>query len=237
MLQKSGTAFITGAARRVGAEVAITLAKAGFNIALHYNNSREDATKTAMRIRETGVKCELFQADLQDISSIPTIIDKVFSQFPNCNLLVNNASIFEKCDFAGTTPDIFDEYMNIHLKAPFFLTQEFAKRCKKGQIINIVDTYITKSSRNYFTYNLSKRALYDLTLMLARILAPDIRVNAVLPGILYPEDHVNIKGKTDYLPMKSLGNVEQVAEAIKYLATNKFLNGQSIFVDGGEHLL
>lgn len=237
MLQKLGTALITGAARRVGAEVAITLAKSGFDIALHYNNSQEDATKTAMRVREIGVKCELFQADLEDVSSIPALIDKVFSHFSNCNLLVNNASIFKKCDFAGTTPDIFDQYMNIHVKAPFFLTQEFAKKCKNGQIINIVDTYITKSSRNYFTYNLSKRALYDLTLMLARILAPDIRVNAVLPGILYPEEHKNIGSKINNLPMKNLGSVEQVSEAIKYLTTNEFLNGQSIFIDGGEHLL
>lgn len=233
------SAFITGGAKRIGRAIALALAGRGWDIALHYLTSESDAQQTAGEIRALGRRCELFPADLADMTQVRELMGQVLSAFPDCNLLVNNASIFARVNFMQTDEPHFDRNFAINFKAPVFLTQDFARNCRQGQVINVLDTKISRPSVNYFAYAMSKRALADFTLSAARELAPTIRVNGICPGMtLAPAD----KG-SDYLerlstavPLKRPGNPGQIASAVLFLLDNDYVTGQILFIDGGEHI-
>lgn len=238
MVQPKGTALVTGGAVRVGKAIVHALAAAGYDIALHYNHSEQDATETAATIHALGRKCTLFHADLGDSKQYIPLIEKVFSAHPDCNVLVNNASIFERCDFMGTTEDIFDRHMGINFKAPFFLTQTFARCTDKGVIINLLDTYVTRTTGTYFAYLLSKKALQDLTLMAARDLGPGIRVNGICPGTLLPSPahptQADVDAKAAVMPLARASTLKDVTDTLMFLVESPFLTGECIFVDSGQ---
>ena len=187
------SALITGGAKRIGKAIAVHLAESGFDIALHYNTSKKEALETAREIKGLGQKCLIFKCDFNKISNTLSLIKEVKKSFPSLNLLINNASIFKEGLLTNTDVNQFENHFNINLKTPFFLSRDFAKLCKRGHIINILDTNITRKHSKYFSYNLSKKMLHEFTKMAAVELAPNIRVNAVAPGPILPPPYKDLK--------------------------------------------
>ena len=238
MKNTSKNALVTGAAKRVGRAVAIALANEGWNLALHHNST--DVAEVAAECQKLGVKICTIQADLNDYNAVAGIVETANAQLSEISLLVNNASIFEKCSFADTTEDVFDRHMDINFKAPFFLSQAFAAQTSTGQIINISDTNITRNSSTYFAYLHSKKALSSLTKMLAVELAPNVRVNEICIGMTElpsPVDIEYINKRVAEIPLQARIKLSEVCETIIHFTKADYLTGQSIFVDAGENLI
>ncbi len=235
----NGTALITGGAKRIGKQIALYLADQGYNIALHYNTSTSEADETRKEILQKSRKCEVFQYDLKDENNISKLINDVTKQFSDLNILLNNASIFQEASFIDTTTNFFNEMFLINFKAPFFLTKEFAKYAKKGNVINFLDTRISKNRSKYFIYTLTKKTLEDFTKMAALELAPDIKVNAIAPGFVLPPDDCDkdiFEQFTRKLPLQKNCSIKDLFNAISYILNNSSITGQTLFLDGGESL-
>ena len=236
----SKAALITGGGKRLGKAISLSLAERGYDIAIHYNRSDKEAKETADLIREKGRKCEIFQSNLSDISQVRSLIPTVFEVFPQCSILVNSASIFENIGFNDVTEEIFERDFNTNFKAPFFLSQDFSKGDDAELIINMLDMRINKIETEHFTYNLTKKALRDFTLMAAKALGPKIRVNGICPGPILPPPDKDIKYLEQIAkntPLEKPGNPDYIITAVKYLLDNSFVTGQCLFVDGGQHLI
>ncbi len=181
--------IITGAAKRLGKTFALTLASYGYDIVIHYNNSKDEAILLQCIIEKLyQKKCLVVKADFNDFNSLNDLMERAFEAMPYCNVLINNASIFHRRTFLEVSNEDFTQNHNLHVKAPLFLTQYFAKKCKfKGSVINIIDYNIIKQSSNYYAYMLSKKSLANFTQMSAFELAPSITVNAICPKSI-PDD-------------------------------------------------
>ena len=232
-------ALITGGGKRLGKEISLSLADWGYDIAVHYNHSDKEAKETADLIREKGRQCEIFQSNLSDIKQVRTLVPRVFEVFPKCSILVNSASIFENIAFNDVTEEILERDFNINFKAPFFLSQDFSKGRDAELIINMLDMRVNKIETEHFTYNLSKKALRDFTLMAAKSLGPKLRVNGICPGPILPppdKDIGYLEKIAENTPLKKPGNPGYIITAVKYILDNPFVTGQCLFVDGGQHL-
>lgn len=235
------TALITGASKRVGKAIAEHLAEKGWNIAIHFNSSEKSAEVLVNELssKYPQQKCHAFKANLSSLDEVIKLIPKVLKEFGEIHLLVNNASVFDSGYLKSTSPELFDEQMNVNLKAPFFLIRDFANYCKKGNIINFVDTRVTSNKSNFAAYSLSKKGLWNLTQMAALELAPDIRVNAIAPGVtLAPveQDDNYLQSLAQNIPMKKPGGLEPIVKSVDFILENNHLTGQLIFADGGENL-
>jgi pteridine reductase len=232
-------ALVTGAAVRLGNAIAKMLAGAGYDIALHYNSSRHAAEAAAEEIRSLGVRCELFQQDLGDCGGIPGLVGDVFGRLPHLDLLVNSASVYDKARIAETTPEMLEQQWAVNFKAPFFLIKEFASRVEQGSIVNLLDNKIAFNQFQYAAYLGSKKALAELTKMAALEFAPRIRVNGVAPGVVLPppgREPSYLDWRRQTIPTQKLGNPAHICAAVDTLLRNEFMNGQIVFVDGGESM-
>ncbi len=239
MSKPKGAALVTGGARRIGAAVARALAQDGYDVALHYFTSAEQAERVAGEIEALGRRCRLFRCDLNDHGETSALVPAVRERFPNLDVLVNNASIFERGALRETGRDLFDRHFNINLKAPFFLIQAFAESCAGGQVINVLDTRVSRSDPHHAAYTLSKKMLHELTKMAARELGPAIRVNGISPGMILPPPGGvadELERRSAALPLKRIGDTDNLVAAVRFLLNNPFVTGESIYVDGGEHL-
>lgn len=237
--EKRPAALVTGGAVRLGKAIALALAAAGHDIALHYHSSAGPALAAAEEIRDRGVDCEPFQLNLSDVQAIPAFIDGVRERFPALNLLVNSASAYTQATLQDTSADVFDTQIAVNFRAPFFLIQAFAKAGYPGQAINILDNKIAFNQFQYAAYLLSKKALAELTKIAAVELAPKIRVNGVAPGVVLPAETRSqeyIDWRVQGIPLRVQGNTNHIAQAILYLVQNTFVTGQILLVDGGESL-
>lgn len=237
--QNRPAALVTGAAVRIGRAIAEALAQRGYDIAIHYHTSKNEAEKLAEDIQNKGVNCDFFQADLSRFSEHSRLVERVKETFPHLNVLVNSASIFEKASLTDTEEDLFDRHFDINLKAPFFLCRDFARLIGQGQIINILDQRIARHHSTYFAYTLTKKTLAELTRMAATELAPKIRVNAIAPGYILPpagQDRSTLEYLDRKIPLQQQGNLKQIQQAVHYLIENDFVTGQILYVDGGENL-
>lgn len=235
------TALITGASKRIGKAIAEHLAEKGWNIAIHFNSSEKPAVELTndLKVKYPLQKFTTFKANLSDSDEVSDLIPKVLKVYGEIHLLINNASVFDPAYLNETTIELFDEQMNVNLKAPFFLMRDFAKLCKNGNIINFVDTRVTSNKSNFTAYSLSKKGLWELTKMAALEFAPSIRVNAIAPGVtLAPEDKDNnyLLKLAQNIPMKKPGGVEPILKSVDYILENNHLTGQLLFADGGENL-
>ena len=235
------TVLITGSAKRLGKEMAIHLAKQGWNIAIHFHSSENLAISLKKKLSNDfpESKFELFKADLSDSNQVERLIPEVLEKMGKLDLLINNASVFDPGFIGETSPDFLDRQMNINFKTPFVLIRNFAQHVKKGAIINIVDTRISKNKSNYAAYSLSKKALWELTKMAALEFAPGIRVNAIAPGLTLPpegKDESYLQKLAENIPMKKPGGVEPILQNLDYIIGNDYLTGQLLFADGGENL-
>ncbi len=235
------TALITGASKRIGKAIAEHLAEKGWNIAVHFNSSEKQAESFIRELSSNYPKQKFraFKANLSNIQEVIQLIPKGLGEFSEIQLLVNNASVFDPAYLKETTIELFDEQMNVNLKAPFFLMRDFEILCKSGGIINFVDTRVTSNKSNFAAYSLSKKGLWELTKMAALEFAPAIRVNAIAPGVtLAPEDKDDnyLQKLAQNIPMKKPGGLEPILKSIDYILENNHLTGQLIFADGGENL-
>ncbi len=236
--------LISGGARRVGAALAVYFARAGYDIALHYNSSGAEAESVCQKVRALAVNCELFEQDLREFSSFPALLSKVYQAFPNLRILINNASIFERAEFMQTDEEIFDRQFAVNLKAPFFLTKAFAelmlKNRVKASVVNILDSDIAATQISHFAYLMSKKSLADFTEMAARALGSEIIVNAVAPSIMLPSydhDAAYMEKLSALLPLGANPDLESLCEAVRWSATQRHITGQIIYVDSGKHLI
>ncbi|MDH4128654.1 MAG: SDR family oxidoreductase [Spirochaetota bacterium] len=234
-----GTALITGGAKRIGKEIVRFLASKGYKVAIHCNTSMDEAIKLKEEINKDNLICEIFKCDLSNENELFSLIPKVIDKFSDLNVLINNASVFQRINFLKTEIDIFNHIFNVNFKAPYFLSQNFAKVCKEGQIINIVDSKVAHNDIAYAIYTLSKKSLAELTKISAKELAPSIRVNAIGPGYILPPDKESkeyLIKRPDKIPLKRKGEIHEIIKSIDFLMENLFVTGQIIFTDGGEHL-
>lgn len=235
------TALITGASKRIGKAIAEHLASIGWNVIIHYNSSSRGADSLVSSLSSKYPKQKFIsvKANLANIKEVIGLIPEVVSLLGEVNLLVNNASVFDKSYLSKTEIELFDSQIDVNLKAPFFLIRDFANICRKGIIINFVDTRVTSNKSNFAAYSLSKKGLWDLTQMAALELAPDIRVNAIAPGVtLAPEeeDETYLQNLAQNIPMKKPGGLAPIIKSIDYILDNNHLTGQLLFADGGENL-
>lgn len=235
------TALITGAARRVGKAMALHLASQGWNIAIHYNSSELEAQLFCDELfgAYPNQQFEIFKADLNIPEEVELLIPRVVQKMLGIGLLINNASLFEPSKLCKTSTEFLDRQMNVNFKAPFILSRNFAQTFKNGVIINFVDTRIVTNQSNFAAYSISKKALWELTKMAAFEFGPDIRVNAIAPGLTLPPEE---KGE-DYLlklaekiAMKRPGGLEPILKSLDFILNNDYLTGQLLFCDGGENL-
>lgn len=238
------TIFITGAAKRIGKEIAITFKELKWNIIIHYNSSKDDAEKLASEINEVNKDtAKIVQGDLDKTDDVENIITEVQKMFPTIDLLINNASTFYPTPIDEISEKHWEKLVGSNLKGPLFLIQGLKEKLKssKGSIINITDTNLSKGVANYSIYSAAKAGLESVTKCLARELAPEIKVNAIAPGaMLEPPDVTwteEQKNKViDSIPLKRMGSEKDIAEAVKFLAHSQYITGQIIKVDGGRSL-
>jgi pteridine reductase len=234
-------ALVTGASRRIGRAIAMALAEAGVSIVAHDRGGLEPETvKVCEEVVACGAKSWKVFADLEKPEEYETLIARAVAAAGSLDILINNASLFQpntlsNVDFASLT-----QHMHINAWAPLALSRDFARLVGHGKIVNILDARITGYDRAHVAYQLSKQMLAGLTRICAAEFAPNIAVNAVAPGAILPppgkdEGYLNQLGKT--LPLKRHGKTEDVTDAVLYLLNSDFVTGQTLFVDGGLHLL
>ena len=233
----SPLALVTGAAHRLGKAFALTLARHGFDIILHYNQSLDEALHTQSEIESVGRRAILAQADLTDPAQIQTLA----SHFDSLQVLVNSAAFMPGGNVGALTLENWDMSLDLNLRAPFLLAQECAKKMTEGGlIVNITDVGAQKAWSRYPSYTLSKAALESLTRILARALAPTIRVNAIAPGFVLQSDIVSDdewQRLIKRIPLKRPAQTEEIASALVFLLRNEYITGQTIVVDGGYSLI
>jgi NAD(P)-dependent dehydrogenase (short-subunit alcohol dehydrogenase family) len=234
-------ALVTGSAHRLGKAFALSLARMGYSIALHYRGSADEAEHTVKEIRALGVDCLPIRADL----TIPEKIDFLFSLVDEFKMplkvLVNSAAVMPVGKPQELELKDWDLALDLNLRAPFLLAQQAANRMTDGGlIVNITDIGAQKAWSRYPSYTVSKAGLESLTKMLARAFAPGIRVNAIAPGLVLPSDVVT-KEKwdklVDKLPLKRAARLDEITSALEFLIKNEYITGQTIAVDGGYSLI
>ena len=236
--------MVTGAARRVGAELVRHLHQADMDIILHYRSSEKDATNLADTLNaQRADSVKLLQGDLKEYKHIPKLIEQAFSLFGHIDVLINNASSFYPTSLDEIDGDIWEDLIGVNLKAPLFLTQAIAPHLKgvNGCIINIVDIHSDRPLKDYPVYCIAKAGLAMLTKSMARELAPEVRVNGIAPGaIMWPEVqqyesmHEEIISRT---ALKREGSPTDIADTALFLIKHaNYITGQIIAVDGGRTL-
>ena len=235
-------ALVTGGADRIGKAIAIHLAKQGYNLVLHYNTSKEKAEKLKEELESiyADVKVELLQINFLAENDFNKIFKELKERKITIDILVNCASDFIKSNFKDEGSELFDKEMTINFKIPYLLTKAFANVYGKGNIINFVDTKVTKNTTVHLDYILSKKLLKDFTTLSAVELAPNIRVNGIGPGLILPpegEDDSYLLNLAKNIPLKTIGNLEEILKAFQFILDSKFFTGQILYIDGGEHLV
>ena len=242
--QQRPVALITGAAKRVGAQIARSLHGAGYDLALHYRHSRGemDALCAELNMARNG-SAQAIQAELADVEVMPRIVEACITRFGRLDALVNNASAFYATPVGSVTPTQWEELFASNARAPFFLAQAAAPHLQaaRGAIVNMADIYAERPLPGHAVYCMAKAALVMMTLALAKELGPEVRVNAIAPGaVLWPESgkaYADQKELVARTPLKRAGSPEDVAAAVLFLLRDaKFSTGQILKVDGGRAL-
>lgn len=237
-----GAALVTGGARRLGRALTLACADAGYDVAIHVRSIDDDAEAAAAEVRARGRKVTILACDLRQEAATTPLIGDAESELGPVTLLVNSASVFEEDTLATMNRASWDAALETNLRAPLMLAQAFARRLprdRKGQIINILDQRVWNPTPEFFSYALSKAALWHATQMMAQALAPRIRVNAIGPGPTLPSIHqqpgdfeAEVAGTLLQAPVAP----GEIGQALRYLVDAPSVTGQMIAVDAGQHL-
>lgn len=240
-------ALVTGAARRVGRAIALSLAEAGIDVAIHYHTSADEAQRCAEEIRRLDRRAVCVKGDLAESDTPRAIVDKVVEKMGGLDILVNNASVFDRSPVGQAEQvggDVWERIFRVNAVAPDLLAKWAAplmQRAGAGRIVNLTDVLADRPIRGYAAYCASKAALVSLTRSLAWELAPEITVNAVAPGIaVFPESYDQaLRDKlVSRVPLKRVGTPEEVAAVVRFLVTaGDYITGQVIAVDGGRSIV
>ena len=240
MKLKNKVALVTGGAKRVGREIALTLAEAGANIVITYRSSAQEANRTVSEIKKRGVRAQALQVEVSSGAEVDRAVRAVVDQFGRIDILINNAANFLRVPFDELSERDFEASINPNLKGSYLFSIAAGKimsKQKSGKIINIADWAGLRPYKNYLPYCVSKGGLITLTQALAKSLAPHVQVNAILPGpVLLPDDMSARERKKiiDETPLKRLGSPKDIAAAVRFLIEGSdFITGALLPVDGG----
>ncbi|MEM9434322.1 MAG: SDR family oxidoreductase [Pseudomonadota bacterium] len=248
----TGNALVTGAAARIGREMALELARQGCDVAVHYAGSETAARDVVAEIEAMGQRAVALQADLTDLDQVETLIGRAVDGLDGpLSILVNNASIFEYDNLETATRDTWDRHMMSNLRAPFVLTQAFAAQAPAAKIgefdepdaqaaiVNMVDQRVRKLTPEFMTYTIAKMGLWAFTQTAAQSLAPNVRVNGIAPGPTLKggrqsAEHFDKQRKATITGRGS--NPEDIVAALRFILSSPALTGQLLCIDGGQHL-
>ncbi|MBX4911134.1 MULTISPECIES: SDR family oxidoreductase [Rhizobium] len=236
------SALITGAAKRIGRAIAEDLAANGFSVAIHANSSLREAEELAAELRRKGQRAAALQADLTDIGEAGELIAKASEALGPLDLLVNNASVFQHDSARSFNADTWALHFDLHVRAPSILSAAFAQQVPAqaaGMIVNIIDQRVWALRPSFYSYTLSKSALWTATQTLAQALAPRIRVNAIGPGPSMPSERQSLEdfqAQVSALILQRGPALEEFGQTIRFLYDTPSITGQMIALDGGQHL-
>ena len=233
--------FITGGATRIGAAIAKSLADYETIITIHYNRSKGNALKLKKELEDLGSEVYLLKADLNNFNQTQALLKLAYKKMKGLNCLINNASLFENDSLYDFTDKSFTKHLNINLKAPAILIQNFKKLLKnsEGDIINIIDQRVEKLTPYFFSYTLSKTSLVTLTKTTAMKLAPNIRVNGISPGPTLKnsrQSETHFKKQWKSVLLKKKVELKNICEGVKFLIKNDNITGEVINIDSGQRL-
>jgi NAD(P)-dependent dehydrogenase (short-subunit alcohol dehydrogenase family) len=235
-------ALVTGGAKRLGRAIALALAEAGFDLAIHYNGSEEEAAGLAAEITRLGRRCAAFQADLMQEAEVAALLPRVREALGPVGVLVNNASAFERDEWDDATREGWDAHMEPNLRAPFVLMQGFARALPEGAegvVVNMLDQRVLSLTPHFVTYTVSKAGLWALTQQMALALAPRIRVNGIGPGPTLPSARQTAEQfarQNASVPLRHGATPEEVGRAVLAILALPSMTGQMLALDGGQHL-
>ncbi len=236
------TALVTGGARRIGAAIVRDLAANGYVVAIHASTSGEEATAIRDEIVAAGGRASIVMADLLDPAGRAGLIEAANEAIGPIGVLVNNASIFQRDSVDAFDEGLFDTHFSIHVKAPTVLTQDFAAQLPEavsGLVVNIIDQRVWSPTPRFYSYTLSKAALYMATKTAAQALAPRIRVNGIGPGPTLPaarQTQADFEKQVSGLIMRRGAGLDEFGRTIRFLHETPSITGQMIALDGGQHL-
>jgi pteridine reductase len=238
---KGKTALVTGGAKRVGRELVLALAGAGVNTVIHYCASEKEAHELAGEVVGQGVSAWCVQCDFSKAEHLQGFVEHVLKQCQVLHFLINSASDFAKADFSDLTQRQFAAALELEAWTPFALGRAFAQDQALEQVVNMLDAKVISGvDYAHLGYHAGKKLLENLTEIMALQFAPRVAVNALALGAIMPPsgaDSKYVEKLVDSLPLKRMGSPQYVAEALIYLLSSEYLTGQTIFVDGGEHLV
>jgi NAD(P)-dependent dehydrogenase (short-subunit alcohol dehydrogenase family) len=237
-----GAALVTGGARRIGRALVVAAAEAGFDVAIHVRAVDDEAEAAAADVRARGRKAAILTCDLRQEAATVALVGEAETELGAVTLLVNSASVFEEDAFADMNRASWDAHMETNLRAPLVLAQAFARRLPPGHgglIVNLLDQRVLRLGPDFFSYSLSKAALWDATRMLAQALGPRIRVNGIGPGPTLPsihQDQAAFEAEARATLLQRPVTPGEIAAALRYLVDAPSVTGQMIAVDAGQHL-
>jgi len=233
-------ALVTGAGKRLGRAVALRLAEEGGDVVVHYRSSQPEAWETVKQIEKLGRRASAIGANLGRVSEIKRLFDEAGKHFGRLDILVNSAANFLPASMVSTTEEIWDSSLDTNLRAPFFCVQAAAPwlRRTQGVIINFADTGGLLGWTGYIPHSISKAGVIMLTKVLAKALAPEVRVNAIAPGTITMEGDPP-EWAADFIKLAPLGRAgkpSDITDSVLFLVQSKFITGQVLVVDGGRAL-
>lgn len=239
MFIKDKNILITGSAVRIGRAIALSLADAGANIAVHYNSSKKEAKILAEELKNKGVRVSLVRADIKKSKEIALAVETAAKELGGLDVLINNAAIFYPTPISAVKDEDWDNFFSVNLRSQFYFARAFAEKKGTGsirKIINFADSSAISPAANFIPYGVSKAAVIALTKGLAKAYAPDILVNALCPGptLLQEEgDERSFERAVAKTALKNKGTIEDIVRTVQFLLDDDYITGQEIFVDGG----
>ncbi len=233
------TAIITGGAVRLGKSFALHLASKGYDVALHFSKMRPEAQSVLDQLNNMNVKSKGYTCDFSNMKNAEELLDKVSTDFSDITLLINSAANFIQENIENTNSQHLLDTFHINLLSPFILMREFKKKFNQGMIVNILDERILRNVPTFAAYSVSKVGLAHLTRIASIEWGTQVRVNGIAPGLILPpagQDDSYLKKESEHVPTGNHGSPENLIKGLDYLLENTFVNGEILFIDGGESI-